>query len=345
VRADLVLEGGGARGLALGGAVAVLGERGVEFERVAGTSAGAIVGALVAAGLPPEGLDVLARDTSLSDIVPLGPLGRLGAVGRGVSVLFGLGLHDHRALKAWLDEQLGELGVETFGDLRHHDPDSSLPPDRAYRLVIIASDISRGRRVLLPWDLPDYGLDPDRFRVADAVAASAAIPLAFEPVRLPLAADAPVVDARSAPRRPFGRRGTPEAVLVDGGLVSNFPVDVFDRTDGRRPRWPTIGVKLSAQLDAPVPVRPVVGPVGYLRSVISTAVTAWDQRQLDDPCVVERTVFIDTTGVGPLDFDLDAATRARLAASGRTNAQAWLDGWDEEGYLERCRGFERSGSR
>ena len=50
LRADLVLEGGGVKGIGLVGAIAVLEERGYLFNRVAGTSAGAIVGALVAAG-------------------------------------------------------------------------------------------------------------------------------------------------------------------------------------------------------------------------------------------------------------------------------------------------------
>ena len=49
--ADLVLEGGGVKGIALVGAISVLEERGYQFRRVAGTSAGAIVGALVAAML------------------------------------------------------------------------------------------------------------------------------------------------------------------------------------------------------------------------------------------------------------------------------------------------------
>ena len=35
--------------------------------------------------------------------------------------------------------------------------------------------------------------------------------------------------------------------MVDGGMLSNFPVDVFDRTDGEDPRWPTLGIKLSGR--------------------------------------------------------------------------------------------------
>ena len=54
--ADLVLEGGGVKGIALVGAIEVLEEHGYRFKRVAGTSAGAIVGALVAAGAPASKL-------------------------------------------------------------------------------------------------------------------------------------------------------------------------------------------------------------------------------------------------------------------------------------------------
>jgi hypothetical protein len=48
---DLVLEGGGAKGLATTGAVIRLLDAGYHFERVAGTSVGAIAAAFAAAGL------------------------------------------------------------------------------------------------------------------------------------------------------------------------------------------------------------------------------------------------------------------------------------------------------
>ena len=48
-KADLVLEGGGVKGIGLVGAVLTLHEQGYEFPRAAGTSAGAITAALVAA--------------------------------------------------------------------------------------------------------------------------------------------------------------------------------------------------------------------------------------------------------------------------------------------------------
>ena len=47
--ADLALEGGGVKGIGLVGAVSVLAEAGYRVARVAGTSAGAIAAALIAA--------------------------------------------------------------------------------------------------------------------------------------------------------------------------------------------------------------------------------------------------------------------------------------------------------
>jgi NTE family protein len=47
LRADLVCEGGGVKGVGLVGAVTAMAEHGYRFPRVAGSSAGAIVGSLV----------------------------------------------------------------------------------------------------------------------------------------------------------------------------------------------------------------------------------------------------------------------------------------------------------
>jgi NTE family protein len=54
LHADVVLEGGGVKGIALVGALSVLMDAGYTFPRVAGTSAGAIVGALLAADMPAD---------------------------------------------------------------------------------------------------------------------------------------------------------------------------------------------------------------------------------------------------------------------------------------------------
>ncbi|WP_339155032.1 patatin-like phospholipase family protein [Actinomadura luteofluorescens] len=318
-RADLVLEGGGVKGIALVGAIAETQARGYRLgapARVAGTSAGAIVGSLLAAGMPVPDMVALMRELDYRSFQD----GSRFAVVRGLSLLTTLGLHKGDALHRWIAARLKECGVETFGQLKLRDPDSALPPGRAYKLVVVVSDISSGRMVRLPWDYERYGLDPDEQSVADAVRASASIPVFFRPCRV---------------CRKDGRA----CVQVDGGMLSNYPITIFDRDD-REPRWPTFGVKLSAR---PLPGgvfprwRAVRGPVGYGRALVTTMAEAHDREQMDEPALVARTMFARTDGVLATDFDLDAATRDRLYAAGREAAAHFLDGWDHRAYLARHR--------
>ena len=60
--ADLVLEGGGVKGLGTAGAVMALLDAGYRFPRVAGTSVGALTAAFAAAGADSAGMrDALGR--------------------------------------------------------------------------------------------------------------------------------------------------------------------------------------------------------------------------------------------------------------------------------------------
>ena len=65
---NLVLEGGGVKGIGLVGAISVLEEHGFSFVRVAGTSAGAIVGSLVAAGFTSAELHTLMASSRLHQV-------------------------------------------------------------------------------------------------------------------------------------------------------------------------------------------------------------------------------------------------------------------------------------
>ena len=56
LKADAVFEGGGVKGIGLVGAVAVAEEKGYHWVNVAGTSAGAIVATLLAAGYTAQGV-------------------------------------------------------------------------------------------------------------------------------------------------------------------------------------------------------------------------------------------------------------------------------------------------
>ena len=334
-QADLVLEGAGVKGVGLVGAVATLAEAGYHFPRVAGTSAGAVVGAYVVAlqhaGESLSRLEDIARSLNYAKMRDRGVLGRaagpLARVVDGLSLAFDGGVFEGDYLRAWVAGSLADLGVRTFGDLRVVDAASSLPPEQRYSLVVMASDVSRKRLVRWPWDYALYGLDPDEQSVADAVRASASIPFFFEPVTL-----------RS--RDESGRSVV--STMVDGSVLSNFPTAMFDRTDGRQPRWPTFGVRLSMRPSGRVLTHEVRGTVSLALSLVETMLEACDAQHIDDPCEQARSVFVDASGVSPVDFGISEAQQELLLAAGREATVGFLEDWDFDGYLRVCRGFEEA---
>ena len=324
--ADLILEGGGVKGIALVGAYTALSEAGYDFHRIAGTSAGAIVGALIAAGMSPGDLKGVMREIDYGRFEDKGFIDHLGLVGKGASLLFEKGIYEGSYLRAFMDEQLKAFGVETFGDLRIDDPGASRGDAKAYRLVVMTSDVTRARLVLLPWDYVQYGLYPATQRVADAVRASMSIPFFYEPVRF-------------TSRDPEGKEAT--SYMVDGGMLSNFPIEVFDRTDGKPPRWPTFGLKLSAKPDAALRQKyDVHGTFSLARAMVGTMTSFHDQIHIDDPSAVARTMFVDTFGIRATDFDIDETMQDTLFKSGRQAAEAFLRDWDFETYLATYRSGE-----
>ena len=272
----------------------------------------------------PDEIRSLAMSIDYTKFLDPGAFERVPLVGPAWAILDGHGVYKGDYAHDFVAEQLKSLGVETFGDLRIDD--DQVPEERRYRLVVTATDITRGQLVRLPWDYRGiYGLDPDEQHVADAVRASMSIPFLFRPVTLTSAAGL-------------------ESTLVDGGLLSNYPIDTFDRLDSKPPRWPTLGVTLLPNLPEGndrvipglAPVRMFSGP-RLLEQVLTTMLVGRDQAYLNEPWVCARTIRVDSTDVGVVDFD---ATRAELDAlyrKGYDAASAFVAGWDETAYRRRFR--------
>jgi NTE family protein len=325
--ADLVLEGGGVKGLGLLGAVIRLMEHGYVFPRVAGTSAGSIAAAFLAAGVDAPGLAEVMSRLDYSRVPDLAPP-RIPIASEAVSLLAKGGAHPGQYAYNWIREELERLGVSTFADLRLEDAgvDANLAASRLYKLVVTTTDITRGRLLRLPWDYELFDRDPDRELVADAVRASMSIPLYFEPRKL------------------RDERTGEESTLVDGGVLSNFPVEIFDRTDGRDPRWPTFGVKVIPALpgaDAelfPALSLPTLRPVRQLEQVLATAIVGHDQTYIERPCVRQRMIDVDTSSIGIIEFGADEKRRNAVVENGRAAAERFLSSWDWDEYRAECRG-------
>lgn len=340
--ADLVLEGGGVKGIGLVGAVLTLHQAGFVFPRVGGTSAGAIVASLIAA-YQVRNVPLTQLKTDLDELDYTQFMQKtwaekhLGLIGDAAALLSHQGLYASSYLQQWLTSKLQPLGISTFGDLKiTEDRGTALAPYQRYRLVTHTSDLSRGTLVRLPWDLPYYLLtdkeqgDPqrqleviDNYPIVDAVRASMSIPFFFRPFE------------QSTPL------GT--CTWVDGGLLQNFPVTVFDRTDGRPNRWPTFGIKLSSRPRLNTPDVPVHGDLREVLAIAHTAMGEWNRYPLADEGVAARTVFVDTMGISSTDFGLSSDQRDQLFTHGQTAAQRFLAAWNKtQSPTENANGHTKS---
>lgn len=330
--ADLVLSGGGVKGIGLVGAVVALMDAGYRIGRISGTSAGSLVGAVVAAAaqgeqLTGDQLKDIAMSLPYRKFLDRVPAANLPILGIPLAALRGNGVYRGDFIHDWIGGQLRDLGVHTFGDLAIDDPE--LPEERRYRLVVTVADITRGCLVRLPWDYRRlYGLDPDEQSVADAVRTSMAIPIFFRPVTLTSST---------------GQVST----LVDGGLLSNFPMYSLDRIDGRPPRWPSFGVTVMTKhpaqgdgdpLPSLAPLIEIPGAPQLLQALVNTLLLGHDQTYLSQPAVAARTIAVDSSEVGYLNFNISRRDREKLYGEGYAAAQKFLETWDWSDFLERFHG-------
>jgi NTE family protein len=332
---NLVFEGGGVKGIAYVGALESLGRRRIlpQIRRVGGTSAGAINAALFALGYSNAATRRLLAELDFTSFLDAD----WGVVRDTRRLLTRYGWYRGDAFHEWISarvaEQLGDRRA-TFGQLR-----AAGRPD----LYVYGTNLSTGvGEIFSPEHTP-------AMRIADAVRISMSIPLYFAAVR----------NARNE-------------VQVDGGVLSNYPIKLFDRLHYIDPDdWPaaarhtdyyarqnaasprsspyvynrqTLGLRVDARAainafrtGTPPPARAIDDFFDYARALITTLLAAQENQHLhsDD---WQRTLYIDSLGVGTLDFDIDPAKIAALLQAGRDGAAeyfAWFNN-SEVQPVNRC---------
>ena len=321
---DMVCEGGGVKGIGLAGAYSVLEEQGYGAVNLAGTSAGAITAALIAAGYSAVELeDIVLNEMRFRKFEDRTLVGRVPGLGLPLSVLVRNGYCKGDYFLHWMRDKLKHKGVRVFGDL----PRPSEDPKFGSRLQVIASDLTTRQLLVLPRDAKRaLGCAPEKLGVAEAVRMSMSIPLFFEPVQVH------------------------RHVIVDGGMLSNFPVWLFDRAGGKPPRWPTFGLKLvEPESEQPVSKRmprPVRAPRGIrgltllLSGMLHTMLEAHDRMHIEE-AQYARTIGIPTLGVRTTAFDIGDELARELYNSGRKAAAKFLADWDFAAYVAKYRGAGR----
>jgi len=324
---NLVFEGGGVKGIAYVGAMKILKKEGIltNINRVGGTSAGSINAVLFAAGFSNEETLKILTTLDFNDFKD----NSWGA------------LRDMKRLKNKYGWYKGEFFREWIGDLLKKKTGSAnitfkaLEENTGKKLYVYASNISTHfGEVYSPEHTP-------RMRVVDAVRRSMSIPLFFSAIR----------DDR-------------KDVFVDGGVINNYPIKLFDREKylinenlKRIPKYyedenkhlalksplsspyiynkETLGFRLDSTKEIGVfrdgqePQRNEINHfLDYSMELINTVLAVQDSQHLhgDD---WHRTVYIDTLGVKTTDFDLSNSRKKALVKSGKESAEKYLAWWSD----------------
>ncbi|KAA2220037.1 patatin [Maribacter flavus] len=191
-KVGLVLSGGGAKGMAHIGALKVIEEAGVEIDYVGGTSMGAIVGALYAAGYTADQLDSIFRATDFINLIQDNlPRNAKTFYEKEDSERYALTLpFDNFKITVPTAFSGGQNIYNELVRLLYHVKDVNDFYKLPIPFVCIATDIETGEEVVL-----DSGYLPQ------AIMASGTLPSLFEPSS---------IDNR---------------ILIDGGVVNNYPID------------------------------------------------------------------------------------------------------------------------
>ncbi|WP_223591417.1 patatin-like phospholipase family protein [Neobacillus bataviensis] len=288
MKVDGVFSGGGMKGFALVGACEEIESRGIQFVRVAGTSAGSIVAALIAAGYTSKEIYQMIDELDISNILDARKTFIPIPFIKWLSVYWKLGLYKGKKFEKWMKNKLEAKGISTFSDL---------PPQS---LRVIASDLSNGQMVVLPDDLVKYGVDPGSFSVAKAIRMSCSIPYFFEPVKM-----------RSN-------------ILVDGGVLSNFPMWLFDKENIQKVR-PVLGIKLSPN-EYEHKRHKINNGIQLMGALFETMKDAHDARYISKKHA-KNIIFIPTDGFFSLEFHLTDEKKQKLFELGKEQARQFLKSW------------------
>lgn len=359
---DLVQEGGGVLGVALVGYTYILESVGIRFFSLAGTSAGAINTMLIAAlsniGDPiSEKILKITSEKNLFDLVDgdkavkkLIQKAIKKEKGMGWFLIWNgikifkiikrqLGLNPGNDFELWITAELAKAGVSSLNELnekrkqlpkglKHIASDSSFEA----KLAIITSDITTHTKAEFPKMAGLYWENPGEVPPAKLVRASMSIPIFFEPFKVEGLPDAGQKEHPKWDEYASYLGEVPQTVrFVDGGMLSNFPINVFHREDNKPPSMPTFGVRLSTYREE---YSKTDGLAGLSGAMISTMRQIHDYDFLmKNPDYRKLICRIDADQqFNWLDFNMSREEQIKLFNLGAGKAIEFLEEFDWEGY-------------
>ncbi len=233
---NLALEGGGVRGLAYAGALEVLEQKNIlqNIEKVAGSSAGAIAGLMISLGYNSVEIDSILQNLKIQQFNDGKDI-----VGKIIRIKKEYGLFKGNKFEKWIGKLIeyktGNANI-TFYDLhKRHLLDKSFKD-----FYCTGTNISRQQLEIFSWETWP------QMELKTAVHISSCIPFYFKPVAID-----------SIGKEVIAKKALPGYDLyVDGGMLCNFPINMFDScAEGRNPltsdnvqyNYETLGLKLERE--------------------------------------------------------------------------------------------------
>lgn len=287
----MVFSGGGVKAFLFIGALKSIEERGLKIERVAGTSSGAILSSLIAAQYKTEEIEELLLTLPLKEFLDPPKYTKLIPFLKWYDLLFRKGVYKGRKLEEWLKMLLASKNIYTFADLKDH------------YLKIIVSDLTLNRLVVIPDDLMDvYGISPENFSVARAVRMSASYPLFFMPETIK------------------SEKENREHILVDGGIVSNFPLWLFNNKYSRRQR-PVLGLNIMNKSKK----QKLKTTIDLLQAMLLTMKQSFDERAIDQS--LKDVIFLSVDHLDTMNLSITRREKIQMIKSGKNITKEFLKSW------------------
>lgn len=368
---DLVMEGGGMHGIALVGYTYVLEQAGIRFLGIGGTSAGSINALLLAAlDVPakPKSPKILvelcnknfydfidgssdARDFVDALTAGKGPVALTFKAAQIIDDLRDhLGLNRGDAFLRWMTDILAREGIQTCRDLRRRmetlpaglrtrgGVPLNTPTKAGSRLALVTADVTTETKVVFPEMAELYFESPDAQNPAIFVRASMSIPYFFRPLvleRIPTGAGQRKHWKKHAGIDDLAWKIPKSVTLVDGGIMSNFPIALFHNTK-KEPEAPTFGVKLGFDGRAQV----ADGPIKLLKAIFNSARHCLDYDFIcRNPDFRQLVYCIAVDGYPWLDFAMSDELKLGLFREGARASADFLARFDWAAYKKTRRGL------
>lgn len=320
---NLVFEGGGVKGIAYVGALEILEQRGVlsRVKRLGGTSAGAITALLLALNYTIAEIREILWDMDFRSFMDSSRC----FVSNTDRIFRQYGWYKGEFFKAWI----GDLIQSKTGN--RNITFEELAADKARKeLYLIGTNLSTGYAEIFSRQ------HSPKMTILEAVRISMSLPLFFAAVRNPN-----------------------RDVYVDGGVLENYPIKLFDKrcfvdqyyvnteyydeiNNTRRTtasqqyvfNMETLGFRLDSDKEIKVfegmrlpQSVPINNFFTYIKRLVNTMLDGQQNRHLhsDD---WQRTIYIDTLGVKTTDFEISQETKLALVQSGRVGTNNYISWFD-----------------